>query len=419
MATEAEELPVEVTFDATKKKKKKKKKNDMEERESKVQAACVSPKDQPKQTTKKLKKERLKDNKQEPDRPKAGKKRKRTEQARDSAVALTEPIEPRQPAAKAAQRTTSEADTTATDDSAVRDDLTEKPKTDWHAPPLPHMRGKPFTKEEDKLLLELAQDALRNKGLEPGSEEANELLRRESKQRVRLGWEEIAAHFPSRSTKSVWTRGYVLLHPDYYQRWKKEDVQALRALMKEHNNVKHVAKLMQRHPQDVKDKWSEYEKEYNRGRWSGEEAKKLERAVRRRLSHDYYKNKVTSLDAVNDEDGVPVRDDLPWEKIKDEIGSRSAHQCLTRWYGTMVPASVANNEWDLVADIKLLEALVRSGAEDERDVQWARMLPRYNGSTCRRRWHDLVKALPSASNLSFSARLEALAKEICPELLEG
>eukprot|EP00958_Prasinococcus_capsulatus_P009121 scaffold897_cov402-Prasinococcus_capsulatus_cf.AAC.6 len=175
--------------------------------------------------------------------------------------------------------------------------------------------------------------------------------------------------------------------------------------MKEHNNVKHVAKLMQRHPQDVKDKWSEYEKEYNRGRWSGEEAKKLERAVRRRLSHDYYKNKVTSLDAVNDEDGVPVRDDLPWEKIKDEIGSRSAHQCLTRWYGTMVPASVrevalnsnscaqlaplatsdtmspqvANNEWDLVADIKLLEALVRSGAEDERDVQWARMLPRYNG----------------------------------------
>eukprot|EP00958_Prasinococcus_capsulatus_P009122 scaffold897_cov402-Prasinococcus_capsulatus_cf.AAC.7 len=161
----------ETMIQETKKKKKKKKKNDMEERESKVQAACVSPKDQPKQTTKKLKKERLKDNKQEPDRPKAGKKRKRTEQARDSAVALTEPIEPRQPAAKAAQRTTSEADTTATDDSAVRDDLTEKPKTDWHAPPLPHMRGKPFTKEEDKLLLELAQDALRNKGLEPGSEE--------------------------------------------------------------------------------------------------------------------------------------------------------------------------------------------------------------------------------------------------------
>ena len=86
--------------------------------------------------------------------------------------------------------------------------------------------------------------------------------------------------------------------------------------------------------------------DFNRGRWNGEEMKILEQCVRKELRSKFYEGKVTSLDAINTEDGKRVRDFLPWAKIQPSVGTRSYNSCTSKWYNSLAPNSVRiSNSW--------------------------------------------------------------------------
>lgn len=118
---------------------------------------------------------------------------------------------------------------------------------------------------------------------------------------------------------------------------------------------------------------------------------------------------------------MQVRDNISWEFIAEQMGTRNRLECLTQWYGKMASPMVATGDWSIGDDQRLLERLMEEFPLSDELVEWDSLLDDRSGETCKKRWEQMLRCLgrgPAVHHLHFLEKLEALMMRFAPHLLE-
>mmetsp|Transcript_24009 Transcript_24009/g.29053 ORF Transcript_24009/g.29053 Transcript_24009/m.29053 type:complete len:392 (-) Transcript_24009:167-1342(-) len=225
-----------------------------------------------------------------------------------------------------------------------------------------------------------------------------------------LAWFQIAYQVPNRTPRQVFRYAYRHFHPSRKGgKWTEKETEELRTLYEEHKadnkfKWKTIADLMGRHVDEVRLKWRAIAGRVNEGAWSEEETAKLKELCLKNIA--IRKENGTT----EDDDSLYLRDDCNWLEIANLMGTRSATQCLTKWYKSLAPTMKARGEWDAGQDLELLVSIVESGATEEFEVEWDKVVQDRSATVARRRWRMIVKTfVPQWWKKSFSDHVTALS----------
>lgn len=155
-------------------------------------------------------------------------------------------------------------------------------------------------------------------------------------------WTIVTRAVPDRALMSVYHHVKRLLQPGARKGpWTEDEDQKLKAAYRQYGpKWGLVAELVGRWENDCRDRWRAYvgpSENILKGKWSKEEEDKL-RDVVRQVKADISKWK---LENARGGGGAPIEDEPPggsdmfWSRVASKMGSRSRHQCRTKWNDNM------------------------------------------------------------------------------------
>ncbi|XP_057441037.1 RNA polymerase I termination factor-like [Lotus japonicus] len=274
------------------------------------------------------------------------------------------------------------------------------------------VRGKRFTPEEDEKIKEAVSDYIESHGL--GDEGLKMILHCMSHPEVRGCWKEIGEALPHRPHQSVYYRAHIIYERDEARKWTPEELDFLLKAQDQHgSDWKLIAEALNKHRLHVKDTWRRIRRtNANTGRWSQDEYQRLFDLVNKdlcaRAAEDCRKNKHGML-----------RDNVSWEAISDEFGSRASALCCMKWYQQLTSPMVADGIWSDTDDYRLVNALYALDACSMEEVDWDNLLEHRSGDVCRKRWHQMVRNIREYAGKSFAEQVEILSKRYRPDLVEA
>eukprot|EP00798_Chlamydomonas_sp_ICE-L_P027635 gene27635-7273_t len=109
--------------------------------------------------------------------------------------------------------------------------------------------------------------------------------------------------------------------------------------------------------------------------------------------------------------GIHYRDRVNFERIADELGSRTPRKCMGKWYRKLSTSIFSSGEWALGDDITLVRALKSAGCEWPWEVEWDHLVPNKTAELAKRRWRSMLKALLDYLEKSFDVCVEELAEK--------
>ncbi|KAL0027351.1 hypothetical protein WJX79_003122 [Trebouxia sp. C0005] len=300
-------------------------------------------------------------------------------------------------------------------------------------------KGK-FTKQEKDTLKQAAHKYAQDNGL-PSDDFAwllNKPRTSGNRKDVAGAWQTIAQSLPHRTYKSVYACGSRMLSELNYQgKWSKEEDERLRQLVGEKGSKwKEISTSLGRFPEGCRDRWRELKLGGSRqsGRWSEEETTKLRSLVNEYLARKQeIEEKTRAGDALTltlddlesspaDTDSKPtdgriILDDIDWDVISAQHGTRAAPQCLTKWYTQLAPSMVSKGEWGSGDDRRLLRALAKTGVTHDFQVNWGQLVASRSAMQARRRWRLMLKCVKDATDREFHENLHTLLETFTPDLL--
>lgn len=120
---------------------------------------------------------------------------------------------------------------------------------------------------------------------------------------------------------------------------------------------------------------------------------------------------------------------IPYDEISDRIGSRTPDQVRDKWRalypkvplrapGRTMPHAqlrvqlLGQTRWTMDDDLQLVEALYKSGAEDETEVEWGALGMSHPTSILSSRYFALRKRVRHSQEMPFGEVLDALVLEL-------
>ncbi|CAH9133289.1 unnamed protein product [Cuscuta epithymum] len=273
------------------------------------------------------------------------------------------------------------------------------------------VRGKRFSKEEDKIIKKAVYNYIEMHGL--GEEGLDMVLNSKSYPEVRHCWKDIAAAIPYRPLEAVYHRTQVLFRRLENHKWSEEEKQLVLKHQKlKGNQWRELADALGSHRFHVKDLWRRIHlPNLKRGHWSQDEYQNLFDLVNKDLQLRISEEKKSKH-------GM-LRDNVAWTAISNKLSTRTDSVCCVKWYGQLSSPMVAEGIWEDTDDFRMIDALYRMDATCVDNVDWDNLLEHRPGDICLKRWRQMVLHIGSYASKSFSEQVEVLANRYCPSLIEA
>lgn len=231
-------------------------------------------------------------------------------------------------------------------------------------------------------------------------------------------FDEICKALPGRTRSSIIKICRRKFHNfDARGKWTEEDDKSLRAAYEKHpNEWKEISKTLNRHPEDVRDRWRNYiicGENLKKAAWTEDEEQKLRAAVEEclediRRARDE-KAAIMSRSQLSTQPGIDLVD---WQTISSRLGrTRSRLQCISKWKQLqereatydlkLTRIELGENSWRAGSakriycsmgradKYELLLAIQDSRAGTESKVPWAKI----GNIEFRRKWPCMVRKI--------------------------
>ncbi|KAL6202940.1 hypothetical protein ACLB2K_026644 [Fragaria x ananassa] len=279
------------------------------------------------------------------------------------------------------------------------------------------VRGKRFSKEEDKIVEEAVLRYIDEHAL--GDDGLDMVLRCKSHPEVKnhpelkTCWKDIGAALPWRPFKSVYYRAHILFERSEKRKWTPEEYEKVRKFHKDKGaDWRTLGDKLGKHRIHVKDAWRRIKlPNMKKGQWSQEEYENLFDLVNKDLRMKVFEEKKTKH-------GM-LRDNICWEAISETLGTRTNAVCSLKWYNQLTSPLVSQKLWSDIDDYRLLDALNSLDACCIEDVDWDDLLEHRPGDVCQKRWYQMVKHIGQHALKSFPEQVEVLSKRYLADLIEA
>jgi hypothetical protein len=111
-------------------------------------------------------------------------------------------------------------------------------------------------------------------------------------------------------------------------------------------------------------------------------------------------------------------DNIDWGAIAQKVETRTADQCVKKWYDQISPSMIVRGDWGIGDDRRMLKALWRAGNIAEYEVEWGRLVPQRTSQQAKRRWRLMVKGVPEYKEKEFGEAVEYLVNKHIPHMKE-
>lgn len=271
------------------------------------------------------------------------------------------------------------------------------------------VQGKRFSAEENELIKKAVSDYIEANLL--GEEGLDMVLNCKSHPRVRGCWKEIGTALPWRPRLSIYQRAHRLFERGE-RKWTVDEIEFIRKSYKEHGpKWRMMADELGKNQHHLRQAFQRYKfGNLKTGKWSQHEYQTLFELVNKDLMMGIFEEKKSRH-------GM-LKDNIKWEMISDELGSRHNMACCLKWYNQLTSPMVAEGNWADSDDYRLLMVLLELDASCEDEVEWDYLLEHRSGDLCRKRWLQMVRHLGEHGNKSFSEQIEVLSERYCPDLAD-
>jgi hypothetical protein len=186
----------------------------------------------------------------------------------------------------------------------------------------PHSSGK-FSKQESETVRAAIEEYCEAKGITP----ARLCSECDHKAELKGAWMEIARALPHRTVQSVYRHGLRQLHPFKRGAWTEDEVGMLIGSVERYGKKwAAIQQKLNRSADSCRDKYREISVEYTKGRWKDEEAETLKALIREHLRADPNADMVDLAKHCETEQLT-----LPWSTISKKMGKRSRLSCFKKW----------------------------------------------------------------------------------------
>jgi Myb-like DNA-binding domain len=199
-------------------------------------------------------------------------------------------------------------------------------------------------------------------------------------------------------------------------KWTEDDDEALRAAYTQHpNGWKEISKAINRHPEDVRDRWRNYlicGDNLKKARWTDKEEENLRAVVEECLENIRRIRKEATMQLGSQPDMRPDIDLVDWQTVSSKLGrTRSRLQCISKWKQLQEredpyneknkEAEIRDNTWraesakklyrsmERVDKYDLLLAIKNSRAGTEGKVPWNKL----GDAEFQQKWPCMVRKL--------------------------
>ena len=284
-----------------------------------------------------------------------------------------------------------------------------------------------YTFEEREILMTAIKQYCTSQGLEDTAmllPSRSGPKRPEVAAKTKNAWVEIAKALPNRSLKSIYAFGTRILDEGNRKgAWTEaEDAILMRLVEEKGRKWADISHYFGRSPEAVHLHFRTISKgaAQRKGQWTEAELE---------LLMDSINNEIESA-GLNPEDWNPAlklldtelkhRCCLPWTKISNHVGSRTAQQCKDKYYQNMVSVT-KSGKWAGKDDATLIMKLNKVGATSAQEVPWDKLWNKYSPSLLQARWDEMSKAavVPKGILNGFENQVKYLMKNYLPELMDN
>lgn len=180
-----------------------------------------------------------------------------------------------------------------------------------------------FSKEESEIVRKAVEDYCAVKQISV----ARLCSECDHKAELKGSWMEIAKRLPHRSVQSVYRHGLRQLHPFKRGAWTEEECESLVDLVQRMGKKwAAIQAKLNRSADSCRDKYREMSDDFVRGRWKENETEALKRIIREHLNADPTA-KMKDLGKMVEREGIKI----PWSVISKRMEKRSRLSCFKKW----------------------------------------------------------------------------------------
>lgn len=147
------------------------------------------------------------------------------------------------------------------------------------------------------------------------------------KAELKGAWTEIAKSLPHRSVQSIYRHGLRQLHPFKRGAWTADECELLVDLVTRMGKKwSMISAKINRSADSCRDKFREMDDTFVRGRWKDEETERLKALIREHLQRDHTAD-MKDLGKMVEQEGLKIA----WSVISKRMGNRSRLSCFKKW----------------------------------------------------------------------------------------
>lgn len=191
-------------------------------------------------------------------------------------------------------------------------------------------------------------------------------------------WTAIAPALPHRTVRSLRECAIRMFAEGAAKgKWTSEETDQLKELVRARGpRWREISEIIGRAAGACRDKWrdmgGERAEQCARGPWTAEEV-----ALLTRLVGEYLEAKDAGAGAgagAGDKQyRRPILDDVNWDVIAKQHGTRSSRQCREKWYQALAPNMTEAGVWAKGDDKRLVRAMWAAGATEEWELDWSQV----------------------------------------------
>lgn len=185
------------------------------------------------------------------------------------------------------------------------------------------LRTGKFTKDETEILRQAVEEycTLRSISVARLCSECDH------KAELKGAWTEIAKSLPHRSVQSIYRHGLRQLHPFKRGAWTADECEVLVDLVTRMGKKwSMISAKINRSADSCRDKFREMDDTFVRGRWKDEETERLKTLIREHLQMDHTAD-MKDLGKMVEQEGLKIA----WSVISKRMGNRSRLSCFKKW----------------------------------------------------------------------------------------